>query len=549
MRPIVLPRRLRAPEPGWQVTTDVVVVGSGIAGLSVALHAREAGHRVTVVTKVNIGDGSTRWAQGGIAAVLDPADSPAEHQRDTMIAGVGLCAEDAVHILVTEGPTRVRELIERGAEFDREPDGRLALTREGGHHRNRIAHAGGDATGVEVQRAMEAAVARDDGIHVIEHAGVLDLLTAADGRTAGVTLHVLGEGTPDGVGAVLARTVVLATGGMGQVYAATTNPPVSTGDGLAVAMRAGAVATDVEFVQFHPTALYLGPTARGQQPLVSEAVRGEGAYLVDGDGKRFMAGVHELADLAPRDVVAKAILRVMRAEGSDHVCLDARGLGAERLLTRFPSIVARCRAAGIDPVTEPIPVVPAAHYASGGVRTDTHGRTSVRGLYACGEVACTGVHGANRLASNSLLEGLVFAGRIGADLARDLPAQADPAPRADAADGAGIVDPGVRGELSAAMSAGAGVIRTGTSLAETAAALAGLGERAATEPHPDAWDVTNLHTVASVLVATAERREETRGCHWREDFPDRDDARWRGHLLATIGPAGVLTGAFQAAGQ
>ncbi len=553
-----LPGRLRAPDPGWLITTDVVVVGSGIAGLSAALHARAAGHRVVVVTKVHVGAGSTRWAQGGIAAVLDPADSAQQHLADTVDAGVGLCDPAAVRVLVTEGPARVRDLMALGAAFDRLPDGGLALTREGGHHRNRIVHAGGDATGAEVQRALEAAIRHDPEIELIEHALVLDLLKAADGRSAGVSLHVLGEGTPDGVGAVLARAVVLATGGMGQVYAATTNPAVSTGDGVALALRAGAVVTDVEFVQFHPTALYLGPDARGQQPLVSEAVRGEGAVLVDRNGKRFMQDIHELADLAPRDMVAKAILRVMQADGLDHVWLDARRLGADVLETRFPSIVARCRAAGVDPVTEPIPVVPAAHYASGGVRTDLDGRTSLPGLYACGEVACTGVHGANRLASNSLLEGLVFAGRIGRCVARDLPPLADPTDHADPA-GAGVgrpddrfavatglLDPAIRAEIGQAMSAGAGVIRTSASLAGTAATLAALGERQAVEPCPEAWDATNLHTVATALVATAARREETRGCHWREDFPDRDDARWHGHLLAAIGPAGVLTETYQA---
>jgi L-aspartate oxidase len=419
------------------------------------------------------------------------------------------------------------------------------LTREGGHHANRIVHAGGDATGAEVQRALHAAITRDPGIQLLEHALVLDLLCGEGGRAAGITLHVLGEGSEDGVGAVLARAVVLATGGMGQIYASTTNPPVSTGDGVALALRAGAVVTDVEFVQFHPTALYLGADRElGQQPLVSEAMRGEGAYLVDASGERFMVGQHELAELAPRDVVAKAITRVMNAQHVDHVYLDARHLGAEKLEARFPSILARCRQAGIDPVTEPIPVAPAAHYASGGVRTDLWGRTSVPGLYACGEVACTGVHGANRLASNSLLEGLVFAGRIGQDLARDLPPQADPVPP-PAGVPSWVVSSSTRDELTRAMTRGAGVIRGAASLAETAESLAKLGTITSGDPRPVNWEATNLHTVATALVAAARRRTETRGCHWREDFPDLDE-NWRGHLLAAISPRGEFTDDYEA---
>jgi L-aspartate oxidase len=521
--------RLLAPEPGGTTSADVVVVGSGVAGLTAALHAARAGS-VLLVTKVLVDAGSTRWAQGGVAAALGTDDTPEEHLQDTLAAGVGLCDVDAVRVLTSEGPARLQELVALGAAFDRDPDGALALTREGGHHRNRIAHAGGDATGMEVQRALVAAVRDCARIRLVEHALVLDLLRTGDGHAAGVTLHVLGEGTEDGVGAVHARAVVLATGGLGQVYSATTNPPVSTGDGVALALRAGAEVADLEFVQFHPTALWLGPT-EGQQFLVSEAVRGEGAFLVDAAGRRVIGpDDHPLADLAPRDVVAKAIHRRMREQGVDHVYLDARHLGAERLARRFPTILARCREAGIDPAAEPVPVAPAAHYASGGVRTDLHGRTRVPGLYACGEVACTGVHGANRLASNSLLEGLVFAGRIGDDLVRSLPAEAAPAP---AVDRQVLLHPSVRPALTRAMTAGAGVLRSAASLAATQAVLDELEDRASDEPCPAAWEATGLLTVAQALVAAAVRREETRGAHWREDHPESSDA-WRGSLVTTL---------------
>ncbi|MBP2704285.1 L-aspartate oxidase [Microbispora sp. RL4-1S] len=537
---VAIPRRLTAPAPGWGVDADVVVVGSGIAGLTVALRYVQLAPdgRVLVVTKDVLSAGSTRWAQGGIAAVLDPEDTPDEHLRDTLLAGAGLCDEDAVRVLVTEGPDALKRLIGHGAEFDRDGDGALQLTREGGHRRNRIVHAGGDATGAEVQRALVQAVLAEPRIEVVEHALALDLLLDDAGRARGVTLHVMGEGARDGVGAVHAGAVVLASGGMGQVYAATTNPVVSTGDGVALALRAGAVVRDIEFVQFHPTVLWLGEDSTGQQPLVSEAVRGEGAVLIDAAGERFMNGVHELADLAPRDIVAKAIMRRMRETGADHVFLDARHFGEDKWRARFPTILAVCREHGIDPVTEPIPVAPAAHYASGGVRTDLSGRTTVPGLYACGEVACTGVHGANRLASNSLLEGLVFGERIAAGLAAgDLtPGEPGPDTRPD-----GLVDPRTRSRIQTHMSRGAGVLRGDRSLAAVARALTDARwTPVAVEPCTESWEATNLLTVASALVAAAAERTETRGSHWREDHPERDDERWSLHIDIALTSEGLV---------
>ncbi|MFJ4708925.1 L-aspartate oxidase [Streptomyces anulatus] len=541
--------RLTAPAPGWAIDADVVVVGSGVAGLTAALRCAAAGLDTVVVTKARLDDGSTRWAQGGIAAALGEGDTPEQHLDDTLVAGAGLCDEEAVRTLVTEGPDAVRRLIDTGAHFDTTDSGDIALTREGGHHRRRIAHAGGDATGAEISRALVGAV-REAALHTIENALVLDLLTDAEGRTAGVSLHVMGEGQHDGVGAVRAPSVVLATGGMGQVFSATTNPPVSTGDGVALALRAGAEVSDLEFVQFHPTVLFLGAGSEGQQPLVSEAVRGEGAHLVDGDGVRFMLGQHELAELAPRDIVAKAITRRMLDHGAEHMYLDARHFGARMWEQRFPTILAACRSHGIDPVTEPIPVAPAAHYASGGVRTDLRGRTTVPGLYACGEVACTGVHGANRLASNSLLEGLVFAERIAADIAETRPPRTEPAGDQGAGDPAPLLAPEARTAIQRTMTRGAGVLRSADSLAAAAEELEAL-HRAAAEPAlraddaegakavvpgVDAWEVTNLLLVSRVLVAAAREREETRGCHWREDRPDRDDAHSRRHLVVRIAP-------------
>ena len=545
MTDLRIPRRLSAPEPGWVVQADVVVVGSGIAGLTTALEARKAG-RVLLVTKTFLDEGSTVWAQGGIAAALDPEDSPDQHFADTLVAGVGICDESAVRVLVTEGPQRVRELVAMGARFERTAQGEIALTREGGHGRDRIAHAGGDATGREISRALIEslhAVQEDPGIEVVQHALVIDVLTDADGHACGVSLHVIGEGQRDGVGAALGRAVVLATGGLGQVYASTTNPPVATGDGIAAALRAGVEVADLEFVQFHPTVMWLGRSAQGQQPLISEALRGEGAVLRNVEGRRFMLGRHPLAELAPRDVVAKGVITAMTETGAEHVWLDARHLGKEFLERRFPTIVASCREFGFDPATALVPVAPAQHYASGGVRTDLRGRSSLPGLYACGEVSCTGVHGANRLASNSLLEGLVFGYRIAADLAEGLPPQSDPVQRPGPA---ALLEPDARLFIQGAMTAGAGVVRTAGSLATAASCLVDLAtERQSDVPTTEAWETSNLHDVGATLVRHATLREETRGGHWREDFPDLDDRRWRGHLVSAMTDEGTVHTRFE----
>jgi L-aspartate oxidase len=526
-----LPGRLTAPAPGWTTRADVVIVGSGIAGLTAALRLREHVDKVLVVSKDVLNAGSTQWAQGGIAAALGPEDTPEEHEVDTLVAGAGACDRDAVRVLVTEGPAAVQELIDLGTNFDHDEYGALSLTREGGHHRDRIAHAGGDATGAEIHRALIAAIEAAPDIEVVQHALAVDLLLGPDGGVAGVTLHVIGEGVRDGVGAVHCRAVVLASGGLGQVFSQTTNPAVSTGDGLAIALRAGATLRDLEFVQFHPTVMYLGPESRGQQPLISEAVRGEGAFLVDDDGDRFMEGTHPLADLAPRDVVAKAIMKRMIETGRPHMWLDARHLGAEFWERRFPTILATARSHGVDPVTRLIPVAPACHYASGGVRTDLDGRTDLPGLYATGEVACSGVHGANRLASNSLLEGLVFSRRIAAVLPAELRSWSDPV--ADRRT-AGLVSGDVRRDLQETMTSRVGVLRSAEGLDEATALLDKLGGTAAELVDQDSWETTNLLTISAALADAAALREETRGSHWRDDFPERDDEHWAGHFDVTM---------------
>jgi len=532
------------PGPDWPLPpaaeVDVLVVGSGVAGLSAAL-AAPAGRTVLLATKDRLGHSATRYAQGGIAAVLDLVDdSVAEHVADTLTAGAGLCDPVAVRTLVEEGGQAIADLLARGVGFDSDPSGprQLARTREGGHSRSRVVHAGGDATGAELERALTEAVRATPSVRSVEHAFLVDLVTH-DGRVTGALLWA--DGGPH---LVRAGAVVLASGGAGQLFADTTNPPLSTGDGIAAALRAGAVLADMEFVQFHPTALHVDGDPR---PLISEAMRGEGAVLRDDDGSPVMAGVHPLGDLAPRDVVTRAVAARMAATGARHLWLDATGIPADHLERRFPTILARCRAAGIDPSRQPIPVSPAAHYLMGGVLTDLDGRTSLPGLFAVGEAACTGVHGANRLASNSLLEGVVFAARIGRTLkepeAVDNPAQPHsgvgyaPPPGDPPAAGRGQARV-VRERLRRVMTDRVGVVRSGEGLAEAMAELERLNVDLG-DPGPAGFEAANLVQLGRAVAELAARREESRGGHWRSDHPAPVEA-WRVRQTLTRSPDGGL---------
>ncbi|MEU6643873.1 L-aspartate oxidase [Saccharomonospora sp. NPDC046836] len=519
----------------WEAAADLVVLGSGVAGLTAALRARELGLRVLVVTKAAVADGNTRWAQGGVAVVLDgerdEGDTVAAHAADTLTAGAGLCDTTAVHDIITAGPAAVAKLRGLGAVFDAGVAG-LARTREGGHSAFRVIHAGGDATGAEVERALVTA-AGEHGIPVLERHIAVDALRTPAGAVAGVTVL-----DPDGVPGVLrAPAVLLATGGFGQLYQATSNPEIATGDGLALALRAGALVADIEFVQFHPTVLYT-PGARGRCPLVTEAVRGEGAVLVDVTGALVMRGVHPLADLAPRDVVSAAITRhLAQAPGGvdDHVYLDATGISG--FAQRFPTVYAACTTAGVDPHREPIPVTPAAHFACGGVVTGIEGRTGVPGLYAAGEVARTGLHGANRLASNSLLEGLVLGERAAEAAAADLAAGALGNPlhgRLPATVAAPVAE---RDALQRVMSRYAGIGRDAEGLAVAGSVLDLSVEDSPLWTHRMVEDAA-LTLLAQALVAAAARRTESRGCHVRTDFTERDDELWQRSQLIRLSPSG-----------
>jgi L-aspartate oxidase len=549
---------------------DVLVLGSGVAGLSSAVRLAGSGAgglRVGVLTKAELWQSATRWAQGGVAAVLGgDEDSTDLHLADTLAAGAGLCDTEAVRVLVDEGPGRVNELIALGAEFDRQPGGALALAREGGHSMARVVHAGGAATGAEVERALVEAT-RESATVVLEQWFALDLLVEG-GRCRGVRA-VSSSGQ---IAEVRATHTVLATGGAGQLFAVTTNPPEATADGLAMALRAGVPVADVEFMQFHPTALHHPAMPR---PLLSEALRGHGALLRDAEGERFVD------ELAPRDVVSRAMAERMREQGRQHLWLDATGL--EAFSARFPTITASLTDIGLDPASDWLPIAPAAHYLSGGVVTDLSGATALPGLWAAGEVACTGVHGANRLASNSLLEGMVFGARlaesildggdgpsstgvmralmddgwVGPAAGAHRPAAPTPTPTVGPAteiDGLVLDEQRVdvqkeRDRLQRTMIEGAGVVRSTGSLAAAATAVAEVGASlqaiGGTPARRDHGELANLVAAARALLAAATLRTETRGAHARSDFPATQD-RWRRRIVHSGDRVAVLTGSAAA---
>lgn len=539
----------------WEAEVDLVVIGGGVAGLTAARTASLRGLRVLILSKGGPTDTSTQYAQGGIAVVAPQGDSVDSHVHDTVEAGAGLCEIDAVRSIVAGGQAAVAALTDLGAVFDLGRDGQISRTREGGHSTRRIIHAGGDATGAEVQRALNAA-----GLPVLFGAAALRVMTGPDGVRGVVAV------SDNGFGVVRTPAVLLATGGLGQLYASSTNPPGATGDGVALALWAGAAVADLEFVQFHPTVLYT-PGGVGRRPLISEAVRGEGAILVDTEGNSVMAGVHPRGDLAPRDVVSRAIAERMRATGTDHVFLDARRI--DGFAQRFPTITASCLSAGIDPVAQLIPVAPGAHYQCGGVLTDTHGRTGVPGLYAAGEVARTGLHGANRLASNSLLEGLVVGGRAGVAAAErlDVRARIEEIPSwavefADRAvvqqamtehasvvrDGAGLG--GALARIEAARSVASPLDTAGGAAARSVSspldAVSGAAQSDQTGSGPGIFSATlrriedaALTLTARALLVAAADRAESRGCHTRSEYPGPTEDR-RHSTAVRLGADGTV---------
>ncbi len=505
--------------------TDYVIVGSGIAGFFTALLAGRLGAGVTVLTKQSILDSNTDKAQGGIAAVMNSDDSPEFHYQDTLRAGAGLCDQGAVRILVNEGPRRVLQLMDMGARFDVEGD-RLALTREGAHSCRRILHASGDATGAEIQRVLNEQALAEQNIQVLERHIAVDLLVN-DNVCYGVLAY---DCETCRLKVFRSRAVVLATGGLGQLYEHSTNPGVATGDGIAMAYRAGAEVMDMEFLQFHPTVLNLPGAPRF---LISEAVRGEGAYLRNGRGERFMPGYHDLAELAPRDIVVRAILQEIH-KGSEGIFLDLSHLDTDLVLRRFPNINRTCLSYGLDITRDLVPVAPAAHYMMGGVKTNYFGETSVERLYACGEVACQGVHGANRLASNSLLDGLVYGGRIVERTAGLWRENMSPWPDF-ASELPGLVEPvdyqSLQQELQALMSRYVGPLRNREGLEKVLGFIDGYSRLENTAARDLlAAEMNNRLLVCRLVAESALMRTESRGGHFRQDYPESRNS-WKKHVI------------------
>lgn len=508
--------------------TDVLILGSGLAGLRAAA-AVPSDQSILVVTKQTVQQSNSQWAQGGIAVVWDADDCFASHTEDTLVAGQWLGDTRIVEHVVHEAPLRVRELMDWGANFDHLTTGDVALGREGGHSFNRILHAMGDATGREIMRAVLAHVGQLPNVHIVEETFSIDLVTK-DGRCVGVVAWSPGAG----IQMIWAKSVILATGGCGQLYRETTNPSVATGDGLAMAYRAGARLQDMEFMQFHPTVLYVAGSARH---LITEAVRGEGAYLRDCHGERFMPSYDQRAELAPRDVVAQSIVKQMTKTHHPCVYLDQRHLDPDMVRRRFPGIVADCAKCGLDFASDLIPVRPGAHYMVGGVSTDIDGRTSLPGLWACGEVAATGLHGANRLASNSLLEALVFGESCGRGAGSEATSTTSSytIPRMEerrtSPPGVELDLDDIRNSLQALMFRKAGIERNAESLEQARQQVDFWCQYVQSREFlgPPGWELQNLLTVAGVLLTAAIHRTESRGTHFRSDFPQSSDA-WKHHL-------------------
>lgn len=511
-----------------QIFTGTLVIGAGVAGLRSAIAASEHGD-VIVLAKGELDQSNTAWAQGGVAAVLDDADSFESHIADTLEAGADLCDEPAVDAVIRGGPGEMHRLVEWGMRFDRDASGEVSLGREGGHHASRILHADGDGTGAELQRVMIAQAKAGERIRIFDHCFAIDLLSASNEPGSSV-LGAVTWHARFGLQMIWARSVVLASGGAGRVYRETTNPRVATADGIAMAYRVGASIADMSFVQFHPTVLYVPGAPRS---LISEAVRGEGAVLRDASGEAFMSGEHELADLAPRDVVSRAIVDRVARTGGSNVFLDATGVSG--FAARFPGITATLELYGIDPQTQRIPVSPAAHYTVGGVRTDERGRTGVPGLWAVGEAACSGLHGANRLASNSLLEGLVVGAAAGDEAGAAAASMGMQGPASIVSDirpsDHGELDlSDVRSSLRSAMWRNVGIRRTAAKLRDASEMLDFWGRYTLDKifDDPEGWEVQNLLLVAQLTARSALWREESRGCHARDDATGPLD-RFRGH--------------------